>query len=384
MKHERARQPLSRSLRVYQKIALLFVVFSVILLLGVLYLSVSQAVIRIVPIAETLTSTISVEVTPTPNTLNQAAGTVVQENFSKAKQFIVPEEGGTPVEANASGVVSMINETGSPIDLVVRTRLLSQDDVLFRLTEAVRVPANGQVDASVEADIAGEDGDILPARFTIPGLPADTQNLIFAVSTEAMAGGLQYLTTISQADLDEAEQSLTDEIMEESKDILRSRVDSTRLTGESYDVVVTEKSVDTPVGTETGIFTISLSIELTGVFFDEEILRQFAEEDLRKQLMEGYELVSVNMDGFNTVVQSVDTGTGKARLETYLDGTSVIAVTSQSLDLDDFIGRAPQEVVESLEAEDTISEVQISFTPFWLKRIPTLKDHIRIIIEDTK
>jgi hypothetical protein len=102
---------------------------------------------------------------------------------------------------------------------------------------------------------------------------------------------------------------------------------------------------------------------------------------LQKRVPEGFVLNSVSEQGVQTTVESANYATGEAQLSLYLDGTAVISADAPTLSKDRFLGRAPNEVFTLLRSSDAISDVAITFTPFWLQRIPTLKDHIEIIIK---
>lgn len=374
-------KPMSRSLRVYQKIAIIFVVISLILLLGVLYLSISQATIRVTPNPQVVSTTVSAEVTPNPTSTGQLTGFVVEQSFEKGREFSVPEEGGTPVEAQAHGTVTLINETGTQMDLVATTRVLSEEGILFRLDEAVSVPANGQVNTSVSADQPGLSGEIGPTQFTIPGLSPNLQSAVYAVSVESMVGGVEYVRVVTQSDLDNAVEQLGKEILEEAKLALRESVDTETFNGEKFTLEVVERVSDTEPGAEQGSFVISVETRVIGVFYEKELLREFAETDLYAAAPEGYELASVNYEGMQVEIQNVNPVEEIAGLNVYLDGRAVISPNSEILNRDQFLGAPASEVETMLEASEAIEDVSISFTPFWLKRIPTLKDHIRITIE---
>lgn len=102
----------------------------------------------------------------------------------------------------ARGLVTIYNEYNSnPQPLVATTRLLTQDGKLFRLIKGVTVPGmtkngeeskRGLVEAEVVADQSGEDYNIGPARFTIPGFQNSGNNKyskFYAESAAAMTGG---------------------------------------------------------------------------------------------------------------------------------------------------------------------------------------------------
>ncbi len=97
---------------------------------------------------------------------------------------------GAEVEGIARGVVTLKNESGTAQNLVARTRLLSESGVLFRLIDRAVIPARGEVRVDVEADQPGPSGDIGPSRFTIPGLSASQQKVMYGVSDAPMTGGV--------------------------------------------------------------------------------------------------------------------------------------------------------------------------------------------------
>ena len=376
-----SQRPLTRSLRVYQKVAIVFVVISFLLLLGVLYLSISSATVKVTPKAQVVSVTVPIELTSKPSLLGQAGGIVIQESFTKAKQFTLPAEGGTPVEAKSGVMVSLINETGSAQPLVGNTRLLSKEGVLFRIDAATNIPANGSADVMAHADIPGKTGDIVPTQFTIPGLPANLQDDIYAVSVDPSFGGVSYIHVVSQENLTEAEKELSDEILEEAKMTLRSKVDA-KLTGESYSIETTKKVSDTEPGTQAGTFNISLTVNVTGVFYDRISLADAAEAQLVEQLPVGYDLIKSNDNGMQVTIGTVNLAKGTASVSVYLDGTAVISTSSDVLQKSRLMGRSPDEIITLLKASNAVEDVSITFTPFWLKRVPTLQDHIQVIVED--
>ncbi len=373
-------KPLSRSLRIYQKVAIVFVVIAVFLLLAVLYLSISQATVKIVPNPQVVSSTISAEIATDASAVNQVDGLVIQETVTKAKTFQLPEAGSTAVEDKAGGIVTLINETDIDQPLVVTTRLMSEEGVLFRIDKAVLIPANGQIDVMAHADEPGQSGDIGATQFIIPGLPGSSQEVVYAVSVDPMVGGVSYVRVLSQEDLDQAVKELSDEIMEETKEMLREQADGSGYDGESFEVEVVEQVSDTEPGVETGSFTISVGARVVGAFYATSSIAEFAQANLLNQASDGYIVTSISEEGLQVTVQSIDADRGVATVSVYLDGFAVIAQNNELLDKDRFSGRSASEIVTMLEESDAIESASVLFTPFWLKRVPTLKDHIKVEI----
>ncbi len=102
----------------------------------------------------------------------------------------------------AKGKITIYNEfSSSPQPLVATTRFLSDNQKIFRLVEGVTVPGTtkvgeeikpGVLEAEVIADESGEDYNIVPSNFTIPGFKNsgnEKYTKIYAKSSTAMTGG---------------------------------------------------------------------------------------------------------------------------------------------------------------------------------------------------
>lgn len=376
------RKPLSRSLRMYQRIAVGFVVVTLLLLVTVLYLSISRATIHVVPKAKAVEVNVPVSVVINPVSEGEMTGVVVAQTFTKAQTFTLPSEGGTPVEQKAGGTVTLINKTGSAQPLVATTRLLSEEGVLFRIDASTTVPANGQVDVMAHADQPGLSGEIPATQFTIPGLPAALQDDIYAVSVDPMVGGVQYVHVLTEQDLNDAVTSLTDAIILEAKENLARGVDRTVFPGETVMTEVLERKSDTQPGTEAGVFTASLTVRVAAVYYDPALLTSYVQDRLLAQLPSGYEMYRTDTNTMQSIIESADETKGTATLDVYLGGVATISESADVFDKERFVGRSAQEVMTLLSVSDAIEEASVSFTPFWLKRVPTLKDHITIDIEE--
>ncbi len=376
------RKPLSRSLRMYQRIAVGFVVVTLLLLVVVLYLSISRATIHVVPKARAVDVTVPVDVVINPLVEGEMTGVVVDETFTKAQTFTLSSEGGTPVEEKAGGTVTLINKTGSAQPLVATTRLLSEEGVLFRIDESTTVPANGQIDVMAHADQPGLSGEISATQFTIPGLPASLQDDIYAVSVDPMVGGVQYVHVLTEQDLNDAVTSLTDAIILEAKASLADGVDRTVFPGEAVTTEVLERKSDTQPGTEAGVFTVSLTVRVAVVYYDPMLLTSYLEDRLLAQLPSGYEMQRTDSETMQVTIAAADAAKGTATLDVYLGGVATISESADVFQKERFLGRSAQEVMTLLSVSDAIESSSVSFTPFWLKRVPTLKDHIMIDIEE--
>lgn len=103
---------------------------------------------------------------------------------------VTVERQGTETIGYGKGAIDIINESGNGQTLVATTRFLSEGGVTFRLDARVFVPARGRITAAITADQPGAQGDVPVGRFTIPGLSAATQDVIYGETSEPTRGGV--------------------------------------------------------------------------------------------------------------------------------------------------------------------------------------------------
>ncbi len=375
-------RPLTRSLRMYQRIALAFVGLTFLMLFVVLYLSVSRANITVFAKPTSVSTTATLEVVTQPLSDGQIAGFVAKKTLTRERYFSLPQEGARAIEGKSTGTVVVKNTTNSPQPLVATTRFLAQNGVLFRLKDNVTVPAQGEISVIVVADVAGSSGDIAATTFTIPGLATSLQSLIYGVSQEAFHGGVQYVRTLSEQDVHDATLALREEILAAGKQELQQGVSAELVNQGTYDIHEVSSTTDVALGSEAGGFTLSMTADVTGVFYDTNLVGSYAKSLLQKRIPEGFLLERLSDQGVQTSIASVDTQKGEAELSVYLEGEALISEDAPTLAKERFIGRAPHEVFTLLRSSDAVADVAITFTPFWLQRVPTLEDHISIEIKE--
>lgn len=371
--------PPSPHLKLYRRIAVTFVLVTMLMLLAVAYLSFSRATIRVEAAEQPVDASFTADVVLVPVEENEVAGRVVSNVFEQSSVREISGTGGETVEAKAGGFVTIYNNHTAAQPLVATTRLLSESGVLFRIDDSVTVPAGGSVLVMAHADQLGASGNIGPTRFTIPGLAASMQETIYAESKEAFTGGVVTLKVVTQEDLDIASSALETEMLTAAMDTLR--LEAGEYSGEAFFHEVMERKTDTPPGTEAGSVAVSIKMRVVGVFFDEAELSALAEGKLYEEVPEGMDLVSVDEASFVYTVEDYDLEAQIANVRVSLTGLASLSATSPVLDKDEFLGKSAGEVQTALERSPAVESVEITFTPFWLKIMPTLKDHIKIIIE---
>ena len=170
----------------------LIISFLILILLGAFgYVAlnrVSTAVVNISPYKETLIvdSRLRARANTTTDGLPfeiaqlsaEESGLVIATGISSGGQY-------------ASGKITVYNNySNAPQKLIANTRFQTSDGKVYRIKGAISVPGMGVLEATVYADQAGEEYNIGPADFTLPGLKGGPRfEKVFAKSKSAMFGG---------------------------------------------------------------------------------------------------------------------------------------------------------------------------------------------------
>lgn len=369
------------SLRMYRRIAVGFVVAVALMLGSVLYVSTVSATIRVTPAKETVTASFLADVVKTPTKESEVRGRVAAATVGRTETYAPSGEGMKEVEGKAAGTVTITNGSLRAQPLVATTRLLTQDGILFRIDKTVTVPAGGSVEVGAHADAAGAEGDI-PAgiRLTIPGLSESLQSVIDAESKTAFAGGVTSVSVLSQQDIDRSALTLRGVLEEDAKAALRAQVGEA-FTGEAFSFEVVDQSSGVPAGTEASSFAVTMTVKAVGAFYDRAALEGIASRKLYEQLAPGETFTSLNPSDLQVAVDKADVEAGEANVRVYLDGEAIPSSTSQSLEPGRFVGMSEAEVEDALIRDGIATDVTVEFRPFWVTRVPQLKDHVYVEIE---
>ncbi|OGH74172.1 MAG: hypothetical protein A3G00_04880 [Candidatus Magasanikbacteria bacterium RIFCSPLOWO2_12_FULL_43_12] len=170
--------------RLYKFIALSFLILTIILLGVIIFMSAKRATITVVAGQEPLEVSVAMAIG------SESKIGFVETITVELKKTYKPEST-KEIGAVAMGAVTLRNDSDADQALVATTRLLSPEGILFRLKNRVVVPAKSTIVTEVYADKEGRESEIGPAKFTIPGLNAAKQAVIYATSEKPMIGGVR-------------------------------------------------------------------------------------------------------------------------------------------------------------------------------------------------
>lgn len=307
----------------------------------------------------------------------------------------VKASGKETVSLKAEGKIFVYNaKSTSPQRLIKNTRFENKDGLIFRIKESIEVPGAttdtkgalvpGSIVADVVADGTGDQYNIPPGRFTVPGLK-DTEQYehVYGESTTGFTGGFEgekYI--IDEAEFSTAKQALHVEL----RDKLLAKLKEARPAGfVVYDDAVTF-AFDSLPSTEYGesLATIKEKARLQVPMFKESEFSSF----LADKTIPDYtgDLVSIidpltltfSYTAPTTTVSDISTYTA---LDFMLKGDAKVVWKFDEKKLqNDLISLKKSEAPKVFSSYPAISSANAEIRPFWVSVFPKNPDEIKVHI----
>ncbi|MBU0661231.1 hypothetical protein KKG22_03555 [Patescibacteria group bacterium] len=373
--------PTEQPVRFYKFIALTFLLITVVLLGIIIFMSSKRAVVTIFTKKTPVDLRTDFTLVLDEEELH-GVGYMVTSTEIVLNDVFFPT--GTKEEpGQATGYVTLHNTSAAAQPLVATTRLLSGDNVLFRLKSGVTVPANGTVDnVEVYSDTEGAANDIGPSTFVIPGLNPTRQKDVYATSDSSMKGGVRTLGVLSQKDIDAATETMKNTFRVKSEEQFSQSVG--RGMAGIYDVGDITIEADTEPGKEVSEFHVKGTALVMGIFYNEEQMGEWSKDQLMKRAIDGGEMVhpadttpTVTFDSYNELTKEVV-------LHVFYDGTVSLNPESDQIEKAMFFGKTKDEVRRYLLSLDHVHKVEVEFHPAWMRSVPHINEHLTVFVQEVE
>ncbi|MFA6105492.1 MAG: hypothetical protein WC725_02730 [Patescibacteria group bacterium] len=364
--------------RFYKGIALSFL-FLTIILLGVVIFITSKKV----------TITVLTKQDPEPITFTVTAGTeqgeraiggkVYTSAFSYSANFT--PTGNSQIEDVATGKVTVYNKMAVAQTLVKTTRLVNAEGVLFRLTNQIVIPANGEVQADVYADKKGSISNIGPSKFTIPGLTPDKQKVIYAESFLPMSGGMKSIGSLSADDIDNAKNEYRQKMQAEFiKTLPEAETGVVRLLSLVDENILSDRST----GETVSSFKVYGTSTVVIVEFKKDNLTALVNNETAGQIDSKSEWYSSLTSDPKVIVSTYNANEGTATLNVRQEVAVSLDSNSELLSPDKFFGKKKEEIERYIMGLKHVAGVDVKFSPVWVSTAPAASDRITIILRNIK
>lgn len=370
-----------RRVNIYRRLSVGFLVATVAVVVVIGFFTFQRTTITVhqkpVPVAATFG--IQVAESAAPGDKNVFVGKVL----SVATSTVVY---GTPTATSdkpgkSHGTVTITNNSGASQALVATTRFLSESGVLFRLINGVTVPAKSSITAEIAADKPGVTGDIGPSKFTIPGLNAAQQKLVYGTTTEPMIGGNSKVGVVSQADIDHAKEAARKALLD-----LGQKVFATLNVTPEYDVLYINPQVKIETSVKLGDtvdqFLVTASGSMSAVTYPKAAVFAAADREVQNKVPTPYHTVVFENNAPVVSLQTANASQKTAALQVYREGKAVLDKRAAAFQGAQFLGRTHDEIVDQLKTIQGVEAVDVSFFPFWMKNAPGSPERIQVNIEN--
>lgn len=399
---------------------------SLTILLVVIYIALPGVTIYLTPSASVIEKSVNITLADAQKNkaelethpAHEIASYNISTNVSKKIKFTATGKKFSERGANATGFLTIINNSPNDQELVTKTRFQTDDGLVFRLADGVVVPAAaaagpGKVKAYVVADtvdaygeIIGERGNIGATKFFIPGLKKETQSKIYAESNEPMKGGVtDYIAFISKDDIKAAEDQLRKELINNAvKDLRKVVQEKSALTENSVEYILLEgdgavKTGDVSVniagdleGKELKEFEVSGQMQVSGVYYDKNVMLQILEDELLLKKSPQKQLVRINDTSINYRIFEWDEATGKIKITANIKGIEEYEIDENKENglrllekiKDHIVGKEIEAAKVYIQNLPEVNKVEIDSWPAWSPTIPNLPENIEFEIREAK
>ncbi len=313
----------------------------------------------------------------------------------------VAASGSEKVSERALGSIFVYNTDSKGVQrLIKNTRFESPDGLIFRIKESVEVPSAtkdakgalvpGVVTAEVFADGTGEQYNISPGRYTVPGLKGSPQfSTVYGESNVAMAGGFEgerYL-------LDEAELlTKKQELHLELRNSLLERLKTERPAGfilfENAVTFTFESQPATSYGNSLATIKEKAYLHVP-IFKEDEFSKYLAESTIAGYEDELVKVTSPEKLSFDYTLATTTQSdiSRETQLEFMLKGTTRIVWQYDEEKLKkDLLGLSKGALPTVLSGYPSIDRAEAIVRPFWAQNFPESDKEITIttILDDEK
>ena len=366
--------------------------FLILVLLGafgaVMLNRISTAAVNISPYKETLA--VDSRLRARANTTTDGLPFEIAQ-LSAEESGLITATGITSGGQRASGKITVYNNYGSaPQKLIANTRFQTSDGKVYRIKGAISVPGMGVLEATVYADQAGEEYNIGPSDFTLPGLKGGPRfEKVFAKSKTTMSGGASgNARVVKKEDIDSIRTAVNEKLKNRLTETLsKQKPEGYVLFADAVKIEYAENPDNPKVGDSSGrSMAFKTKGSATGYLFKKDALAKALADDSSGDLKKApkNEPVAVdNVESLDFSLISVDAKNKEITVRLKGNADFVWVVDTAKL-LEEIINYKGKDYTSVFQNYPAIEKAAIVQSPKWWPRFPKDKSKIKINIETSK
>ena len=326
--------------------------------------------------------------------LNETASTNAKSNVIKSVKKELAKEvsvefsatGKKNVGEKATGVVVFSNSSSSSVTISAGT-ILKNSGLSYTLNSSVTVPGAtlgwscpgykcpGSASGSITASEGGAQYNAATGSMSI------SVDDISASLRSATSGGTdKTATVVTASDIESAKSKLSEKKIDGLKEqLLSSFGDSATVITESYVENRSDPSSSVAVdGEATGVVTLKSTITASALAIDKNELKNFVEAKLKEEIS-GKKSQRIYDNGVSKVAFSQFSKAHNTQTVRLTTNGKVGPDIKEASVKDQAKGKSYGEVQSAIESIEGVEDVDVKFSPFWVKSVP--KDINKINVE---
>lgn len=376
-----------RSVGLYRRFVVKFIILVAIIAVIVAYFSFSKLTITISPKGEMVSDNLLLKIVKSEMATSSdqtdpreiVSGTIKEVDAKVEKTF--PATGEEFIGEEIIGKVRIINNYNKNQALVATTRLLSPDNKLFRIKNAVNVPAGREVTVDIYVEKPAADLAIGPTTFTIPGLWLGLQDKIYAKSDNNFTFQQKVKKYVKPSDLERATKDINELLIktakEEAGSPLSKKDDWLYISGGPMTATTNAKA-----GEQKEEFTAKATGKIIAVSFSKEQAAKLASAKLNLLIPDDKELTEFKQENITYSLENYDAGSGTATVKAFFTGTMVLKSDAEIVDRQQLVNLTAEQIAVYLKSKPEIKDYKLTFSPSFIKKAPSLVDRISVRINN--
>ncbi len=308
-------------------------------------------------------------------------------SVTKTESVAVPAESTQTSNDSAQGTIIVSNTLTSPEKFVANTRFQSANGLIFRVHTPVVIPpasasGPGTVQVTVYADQPGQQYNLGPTTFTIPGLQGGAAyQAVTGKSTTAFTGGFTGTrASVSQATDAKQQAMLQSKLSSDLRNELNSQIP------EGYVLLQGGSNSSTSVLPDSATTTTSVLVSVQGtatavVFPNDALAKAIAYKAVGT-----YQGQPVTLASTNGLTLTAASTTMPAAADTHysfsLAGNTTVVWTVDSAKIAGAVsGKTRGSAQSILQSFPEIAQATLILRPFWSQTFPKDPSHIQVVVE---
>ncbi len=384
-KIESSKKKLSKTiaLKSYKKLAINFLILTANLIIILLYFSLSQAKILIVPVKTEIENIAEIKIKNSNDAMGEDGsdelsvnGEIITVQTEHSQEFQTYST--SKVEKNARGKIIIHNTTPDKNQTLVKeTRFQNSEGIEIKIERTIQIKPGEKITVEAYASEKGKKGEVKSedGRFQVVALPY-LKDKIYAEISEDFKNGLAEIKIMTPEEFSKARKVVEEEMKKKAIETL-SKSSPGKIKEEGVSVEISEFSSTAQPGEENiETFKINAKGMASAFYYDEKTAEEIAKQELIKQIPPDKIFVEFTDGSFNAQINKE-----KMELRAIVKAKVQTKIPQSVLSQKEIMGMNKDEVHEYFTKITGIRDVEIKFWPFWVKSVPNMESHIDIEIK---